>query len=155
MTGSAQHTRIFHAGAQLSLRFHKPRQFFINGYPQGWLRTSAEMWQESERIKEDAFIWGHCLNISTCMLLFHMQASAFTPSALPEDCWTLPVMEVIVPFEFSTVIKYGGAQTRSPQCVREFKFLHAEMPHQAQKSIRFWLLVIHITASYSFVFLKK
>lgn len=34
------HTDI-HAGAGLPLRFYKPRQFFINGYPQGLLRTSA------------------------------------------------------------------------------------------------------------------
>lgn len=32
-----------HAGAGLSLRFYKPHQFFIIGYPQGSLRTSASM----------------------------------------------------------------------------------------------------------------
>lgn len=66
---SSTHTRIIHAGAGLSLRFYKPHQFFINGYPQGRLRTSARMWQEKGRIKEEAFIWVHCLNISTNTLL--------------------------------------------------------------------------------------
>lgn len=39
------HTDI-HAGAGLPLRFYKPHQFFIIGYPQGLLRTSAYAWQE-------------------------------------------------------------------------------------------------------------
>lgn len=115
------------------------------------------MWQLRGKIKEDAFIWVHCLNISNTLMhaLSHMQESAFTPSALPEDSWTLLWIEVIALFEFSTVIKYGGAHTSTPQCTREFMFLNAKKPNQAHKSISFWILLIFITVYYTFVFLIK
>lgn len=81
----------------------------------------------------------------------HMHKSAFTPSALPEDSWTLLWIEVIALFEFSTVIKYGGAQTSTPQCTREFMFLHAATLNQVHKSLGF--LNFDNTYNNTFIFL--